>query len=153
MLRKIPVVLFLLLMTSCGALSNLSKNFAEAQGMIRDLKPVVADIIDSVAGTIEEGEKIRNQGAELFDTVKEVAGTLIEDMKDTVAEMKAMEKASFKKADKDGDGNLDFMERITYLVMLAAGGAEVARRKMKKTQEQIAELHGRVDHERSKRKS
>ena len=128
MLRKIPVVLFLLLMTSCGALSNLSKNFDEARGMISDLKPVIAEALDN-------GQAIYNQGKEL------------------VAEMKTMEKAAFKKADKDGDGDLDLYERITYLALLAAGGVEVTRRKMKATQSQIAQLHNRVDHERSKRKA
>lgn len=135
MLRKIPIVLFLLLMTSCGAFSNLSKNFAEAKGMIRDLKPIVADALNA-------GQDIYDQGVELIAVAK-----------DTVTELKTMEKASFKKADKDGDGNLDFMERIAYLVMLAAGGVEITRRKMKSTQAQIAQLHARVDHERSKRKS
>ena len=128
MLRKIPIVLFLLLLTSCGALSNLSKNFADAQGMISDLKPVIAKALDN-------SQAIYDQGVEM------------------VAELKQMKAAAFKKADKDGDGNLDLLERITYLVLLGGGAAEVVRRKMKSTQSQIAQLHARVDHERSKRKS
>lgn len=128
MLRKIPIVLFLLLLTSCGALSNLSRNFADARGMISDLKPVIAEALDN-------SQAIYDQGVEM------------------VAELKQMKTAAFKKADKDGDGNLDLLERITYLVLLGGGAAEIVRRKMKSTQAQIAQLHGRVDHERSKRKS
>lgn len=146
MLRKIPIVLFLLLLTSCGAFSNLSKNFSDARGMISDLKPVIAKALDN-------SQALYDQGVEMVVEAKKMGDLLVFEVRAASSEFKQMKAAAFKKADKDGDGNLDLLERITYLVLLGGGAAEIVRRKMKSTQAQIAQLHGRVDHERSKRKS
>lgn len=48
-------------------------------------------------------------------------------------ELALLEQNSRASADTDGDGDLDWMERIAYLVMLGGGGAEILRRKLKKS--------------------
>tara|TARA_R110002096_G_scaffold363482_1_gene556620 strand:- start:1303 stop:1626 length:324 start_codon:yes stop_codon:yes gene_type:complete len=48
-------------------------------------------------------------------------------------ELALLEGKSREAADTDGDGELDWMERIAYLLLLGGGGAEMLRRKLKKS--------------------
>lgn len=54
--------------------------------------------------------------------------TVIEDLK----EVREIEVAARKKADVDGDGKLSLSEMAAYLSLLAAAGADFARRKQGK---------------------
>lgn len=130
-MRKILVTLTLLLLTSC---SGLSEGIASARVLFGELK--------------EDYQSMK----EGFNEGVEVLGDLKEELKEAQAEFSAMKADAFKKADKDGDGDLDWMEKIAYWVMLGGGLGEIARRKLKGLQSGIDRLHVRVDGERGKRK-
>lgn len=136
-MRRFVVALLipcLMLLVSCGAIPQLGATLAQTRGAVNDLNASQAEIKPEVSRVAESVSQLTAAATSL------------------ASDMKTMERESLQKADKDGDGNLDMMERIMYLLLLGGGAAEVARRKMKGTQGQIQSLHGRIEHEREKRK-
>lgn len=133
-MRSLIVILSLFMLTSCGTFANLSEGISNAREMIGDLNETYKELKPSIDAAVE-GTK-----------------GLIADVKSTGEEFRSMSAEARANADKDGDGNLDWMERLAYMITLGGGAAEIARRKMKATQAQFAALTGRVDHERAKRK-
>ena len=81
------------------------------------------------------------------------AREMLGEVRESIVEFKDMSAEAKKTADKDGDGNLDLMERLAYLLALGGGAAEIVRRRMKKTNESVDVLHARIDRERTKRKA
>jgi hypothetical protein len=65
-------------------------------------------------------------GVEAAETGK----TVIAEVKALGGEIKAVEAEARAKADEDGDGKLNLSEMIAYAAALAAGGTELARRKL-----------------------
>lgn len=136
MRRLYPLLmLMLLLLPSCGTFSNLSDAIAKGKEIATDLrdtyreiKPVADDLIES--------------GKEIADDVKD-AMRVYEGLKDELSatrdELKALDKEAFEKADKDGDGELDWMERLMYLALLGGGSLEIGRRKLKSLKEKAAQ--------------
>lgn len=51
--------------------------------------------------------------------------------KETADEFKQMQQEARIKADTDGDGKLNWQEMIGYLALVASGGTELARRKLR----------------------
>jgi len=135
------LILSLFMLTSCGTLSSLSESISKTRDLLgkvqetyQELKPSIDDAVSTTKSLIADGKAIYEQGSEL------------------AGELKSMNAEARAKADTDGDGELDWTERIAYLAMLGGGAGEIARRKMKATQNQFASLTGKLEHERSKRK-
>tara|TARA_R110002094_G_scaffold220250_1_gene192796 strand:- start:31367 stop:31792 length:426 start_codon:yes stop_codon:yes gene_type:complete len=130
-MKTLILIPFLFMLASCGTFSNLSEAIGkgkeivtEIQDVYADLKPIADDLIESgkgIAGDIQDS-------MELYESLKDEMGDLGDELKD-------LNKEAFAKADKDGDGELDWMERLAYLMLLGGGGAEMARRKLKKLKE------------------
>jgi len=97
-MKTLLLIPMLLMLVSCGTMSNLSESIAK-------------------------GREIVN---ELHDTYDELRGELAE----LKGELKELDRDAFLKADKDEDGELDWLERLTYLLLLGGGSMEVARRKI-----------------------
>lgn len=137
------LISLLFVLPSCGSFfQDLSASVSGARDMIselhssyKELKPSIDSAVDIAKRTVESGKALADEFAA------------------TKAELKALERESFVAADKDKDGELDWLERLAYLGMLGGGAAEMARRKMKSTQVEFANLTGRIDYERAKRKN
>lgn len=142
---KLRLLLFaplLLMFASCGAIGNLSQGISDGRQMLSDMNQTYQTIKPEIEESVETAKKLYADGKKLFEEAKSVK-----------AEISALKADAFKKADKDGDGNLDWMEKIGYMVLLAGGALEAARRKLKSITGQITTVNDRVDHERSKRKA
>lgn len=126
-MRIYLVTLVLFLFTSCGAFSDLSQGLADGREMLGELK----QDYNSMKDGFDEGLK---------------------ELQETKAELSAMKEEAFKKADKDGDGELDWKEKLLYWALLGGGGIELARRKIKGLQGNVDLAFRRVDEERAKRK-
>lgn len=137
------LISLLFMLPSCRAFfSDLSSGVSSAREMLselnssyKELKPSIDSAIDIAKRTVESGKILADEFAA------------------TKAELKALERKSFVAADKDKDGTLDWLERLAYLGMLGGGAAEIARRKLKATRTEFANLTGRIDYERAKRKN
>lgn len=153
----------LLMFASCGALGNLSKGIEDGQKLLSDINSTYQKVKPEIDESVDSAKKLYAEGKELFDGAKLISGNaadlyakgkiILDEAKGVKAEISALKKDAFKEADKDGDGSLDFMEKIAYWVLLAGGGLEAARRKLKSITGQITTVNDRVDHERSKRKA
>jgi len=134
-MRTILLLPLLFLFASCGTFSNLSEGIAKGKEIVadiqdayEDLKPIAEDLIESGKGIAEDV-----QGAmELYEGLKDE----MDDLKD---ELKDLDSEAFAKADKDGDGELDWLERLTYLLLLGGGSLEIGRRKLKQLKEKAAQ--------------
>ena len=133
-MKTLILIPFLFMLASCGTFSNLSEGIAKGREIVtdiqeayEDLKPIADKLIESGKGIADD---IKN-GMEVYESLKD-------DMEELKDELKELDKEAFAKADKDGDGELDWMERIAYLMLLGGGGVEVARRKLKKLKEDRA---------------
>lgn len=83
----------------------------------------------------------------------------VQQLSNTVEEVRVVQKQARQQADADGDGKLSGTELLTYGGLVAAGLGELARRKLKALDAKHAEsaahreeLEARVEHEREKRK-
>lgn len=163
---KLRLILFapiLLMFASCGAFADLSKGLSDGRQMLSDMNKTYQTVKPEIDESVDAAKKLYAEGKELFDGAKLMSGSasdlyakgkvLLDEAKSVKAEISAVKAEAFKKADKDGDGNLDFYEKIVYMVLLAGGALEAARRKMKSIMGQITTVNDRVDHERSKRKA
>lgn len=144
-MRNFIAAVTLFLLTSCSA---LSEGIAEGRELLTKLNDTVDKIKPQIEETIKTGAEIVASGAEVIEAAKELK-----------TEFSAMKADAFKKADKDGDGDLNFGERLQYWLLLAAGAASIGvgvKRKFAGLQTlitgEVANLNGRVDHERAKRK-
>lgn len=148
-MKKLLPLILLALLPSCGTFGDISRAAASARDMIghiqksyEQLKPSIDTAVSTATRLVDEGQRIYDKSAEM-----------VESMKQTAAELKEMERQAYAEADEDGDGDLNLKERLAYWALLAGGGFEVSRRKLKQTQQQFAELTGKIDHERAKRKA
>jgi hypothetical protein len=80
-------------------------------------------------GTFSNLSEAINQGNAIVTEINEG----LEEAADIRDELALLEEKSRESADADGDGELDWMERIAYLLLLGGGGAEILRRKLKKS--------------------
>ena len=162
-LRLFFLAPLLLMFASCGTFGNLSEGIAEGRKLLTDINSTISAVQPEVEKSIDSAKKLYDESKELFDGAKLLSGDaadlyakgkiLMDEAKDVKAEISSLKESSFKEADKDGDGNLDFLEKIAYWVLLAGGGLEAARRKLKSINTQFDSVNGRIEHERSKRKA
>ena len=117
----------LFILPACGSFSNIVEAIRDGREIARDiretydeLKPVVEDIVDDV-----------KDAAELYENIKDEMSTIRDDLKELDAE-------AFAQADKDGDGKLDWLERIAYYLLIGGGSLEIGRRKLKALREAAA---------------
>lgn len=122
----IPLLL-LFALPSCGTFSNLSEAIGEGKEVVsdindayQDLKPIAEDLIESGKGIADDVK----DAMEVYEGLKD-------EMSDLKGELRDLDAEAFAKADKDGDGELDWMERLTYLLLLGGGSLEIGRRKLK----------------------
>jgi hypothetical protein len=118
----LPLLLFVF--ASCGSFQNLSEAIKDGRDIANDihetyneLKPIADGILDDVQEGIKIYESLKGEMGELKD------------------ELQALDAEAFAQADKDGSGDLDWLERIAYIIALGGGGAEIARRKLKAAKE------------------
>lgn len=142
-MRYVIPILFvvLLFLPACSTMGDLSEGISKSKDLISDLKEQYEELkpaIDDAVGTISD---LHKQGKDL-----------VEEFKETGEELKALDAEAFEKADKDGSGDLDWLERLSYLILLGGGTLELGRRKLKSMKEAMQSTEARVDHERAKRK-
>lgn len=130
-MRSLIIAVTLSLLTSCSGLSDTISQgrdlLTKLNQSFEKIQPKLDKAIEVVGDAMEKGEAILDAGDELK------------------AELSVMKAAAFKKADKDGDGEHDWWEKLNYWYLLGLGGAETARRKFKTMQDSL-------DQERLKRK-
>lgn len=170
------LMLLFVLTTSCGMVSAvreardvLRENKAEIAASIGSAKEVIGfvrEMVDKVKPMIEKAD---------FGGIGQMASQLMsmkDELKSSMAELKAANSAAFEKADKNKDGQLSGIgEWLAYLLAGGAGAAEIVRRLLKRVRDQalsataesqqavmaavqghVERLDGRIDHERAKRK-
>lgn len=130
-------ITLLFTLASCGSFQNLSATIQNGREIADDLRQTYEDLKPLIGDIVEGGKDIAGdvmEGIEKYKGLKNEIGDLSNELKD-------LNKESFASADKDGDGALDWMERIAYILALGGGSLEIGRRKLKQMKEaQAAEL-------------
>lgn len=134
-------LLLLFMLPSCGTMGNLSEGIGSARDILGEIQETYAELKPSIDKAVESTKSL----------IEDSQG-MIEIVKGTSDELKELNKEAFISADKDKSGDLDWMEKLAYMIALGGGAAEIGRRKLKSLTEGVAKVHQRVDHERSKRK-
>lgn len=141
-MRNLIAVLCLLAFTSCGAFANLSAGLAKGRELLVDMHKQYQEIKPEIEKAVETSKDI----VAITRDILAAGQTAAEEIKATASELKALDAEAFAKADKDGDGDLDWMEKIAYWILIGGGSLEIGRRKLKSIEERLA-------HERAKRKA
>lgn len=101
---------------------------------------------------ISDAVELVGEVREDYQSAKEGFEEAKEEFSKAKDELSAMQKEAFKKADKDGDGEHDWKEKLLYWALLGGGAVEIGRRKLKSMESNTALAFERVDQERAKRK-
>lgn len=144
----VVLALLALLCTGCSTFQDASKTLSDTRDLLDRFEDVTDDIIPAVDETIQAGSEIISEAEKLSELdveLLEVLGPALEELKGAKEELSEVKQQAFEQADKDEDGNLDWLERIIYLVLLGGGGLGLAGGKIKN-------ITGRIEHERRKRK-
>lgn len=130
-MRYLLILPMLFMLASCGTLGNLSDAIAKSREILNDVQETYKEVKPLAEDMIEAGKDIADDVNAAMTTYK----SLKDELAATRDELKALDKEAFAKADKDGDGDLDFGERLIYWLLLGGGSLEIGRRKLKQMRE------------------
>lgn len=117
----------LFILPACGSFSNVVEAIRDGREIVRDLRETYEDlkpVVEEIVGDVKDA-------AELYENIKDEMSSIKDDLKELDAE-------AFAQADKDGDGELDWLERIAYYLLIGGGSLEIGRRKLKALREAAA---------------
>lgn len=144
-MKHIILALALVLMPSCSTFQKLKEGIESTREVLVEVRDTVRQVRPVVSKIVEDGKVLAENSKELLFN----GATIVKDLSEKLPEIKQAARSS---ADRNQDGELSWGERIGYITALLAGIVAFLRRKLKGSEDGLAALNARIDHERQRRK-
>lgn len=116
----------ILLFPACGTFSNASEIISKSREVVKEVKDTYDQLKPVVDQAVETAKDLGGDAEELKDLYDQLKG----DFDEMGDQLKDLDAEAFAKADKDGSGDLDWMERLVYLTILGGGALGIGKKKL-----------------------